>query len=191
MKIKNKSGNKYQWKCFVFLRLVSELSFSIKNDFLNLFFIFEILKCQVFTFSKNQLFGELFQKRFTGGICHLRGTCARYPCTPYMFKGYGSMDYASALQTRPNVRWKHVSIAISWRTSWSDVRYWGTQILDNKWFVFPSRNIFLPRDSQKRGILRKKCSSGLNATRPRNASKRGQKLVAIAFSKCDPQILLL
>ena len=27
----------------------------------------------VFTVFKNQLFGELFQKRFTDGICHLRG----------------------------------------------------------------------------------------------------------------------
>ena len=65
-------------------------------------------------------------------------------------------------------------------------RFWTTNGSFSRLGIF-----FLPRDSKKMGILRKKCSSGLNATRPRNASKRGQKLVAIAFSKCDPQILLL
>ena len=47
-------------------------------------------------------------------------------------------------------------IATSWRTSWSDVRYWsswGTPILDQKWFVLLYRNNFSPLSSQKKSIF--------------------------------------
>ena len=36
------------------------------------------------TFSKNQLFVELFQKRFAGGICDFRGA-SMYSATPYKY----------------------------------------------------------------------------------------------------------
>ena len=38
-----------------------------------IFIFFKKNNFEVFTFSKKQLFWELFQKRFTGGICDFRG----------------------------------------------------------------------------------------------------------------------
>ena len=49
-------------------------------------FYFYILKTFKFaTFSKNQQYWELFQKRFAGGICDFRGAPPGYRVTPYIF----------------------------------------------------------------------------------------------------------
>ena len=70
------------------LRTVSGLnSFSLKNTAQK---IFLFSKCSAFkfvTFSKNQQFGELFQKRFASGICDFRGAPRMYSFPPYTFMG--------------------------------------------------------------------------------------------------------
>ena len=82
------------FKCEIFLFCfatgICTLSFPVKNNF-ELFFIFQIFKILSFllfqktnnpvnffknvfaTFSKNRQFGDLFEKRFAGGICDLGG----------------------------------------------------------------------------------------------------------------------
>ena len=53
-------------------------------------------------FKKKLLFGELFQKRFTGGICHLRGACTRNPATPYTWHSLVSRCYQSSFSGEIN-----------------------------------------------------------------------------------------
>ena len=55
------------------------------------------------TFSKNQQFGELFQKRFATGICDLRGPPGVYSSTPYT--GIRILDpFPQLLVTRTKLR---------------------------------------------------------------------------------------
>ena len=50
-------------------------------------FYFQNIKCKLSTFSKFQQFVELFQKRFAGGICDLRGA-AVYSFAPDSTSNY-------------------------------------------------------------------------------------------------------
>ena len=154
----------------------------------------------------------------------------------HVFKGYGSRDCASALQTRPNARLKHVSKGVvqtsrtrhlSWtqfmcskgmglgtaqvlsrrgqmsvgsmfRLRYLDERHGLTLDIGGPRFwttngSFSRLGIFFYHEILKKGVFsgKKMGSSGLNATRARNASKRGPKMVAAAISKCSAQILLL
>ena len=54
-----------------------------KHIYINTFYFENFKTFKFTTFSKNQQFWKLFQKRFAGGICDLRGAPAMYSVAPY------------------------------------------------------------------------------------------------------------